>query len=157
MQKINQDTSSNAFAEDCSLTFEAVDIVSSVNLGEARLVAVAIDSSDPRFAASTALSGGDDGVAHAPVCQPARTAEVQSVVPGCVQLSRGDQLGPVTQTVGLGLREGEALGGGAMKHLTFTQGDRCQVLMISCLLVCCGYCAVQVSNPNQDSSMGLIL
>lgn len=97
--------------------------MSSVNLGEARLVAVAIDGSDAGFTASTALPGGDDGVADAPVRQPAGTAEVQSVIPGHVQLSCGDQLGPVTQAVGLGLPEGEALGGGAMEHLTFTQGE----------------------------------
>lgn len=72
--------------QDCrsTLTSEAVDIMSSVNLGEARLVAVAIDSSDPRITSSTALSRGDDGVAHTPVCQPARTAVVQSIIPGCV-------------------------------------------------------------------------
>lgn len=97
----------------------------SVNLGEARLVAVAIDSSDPGFASSAALSRGDDGVAHAPVRQPARTAVVQSIIPGCVKLSGGGQLGPVTHAVGLGLPEGKTLGGGAMEHFTFTQGDRC--------------------------------
>lgn len=104
--------------------------MSSVHLGEARLVAVAIHGSDSRFAASAALSGGDDGVAHAPVRQPTGTAVVQPVVPGGVQLSGGGQLGAVTQTVSLGLPEGEALGGGAMEHLTFTGRDRCQDLEI---------------------------
>lgn len=81
MQEINQDTYQT---QDCSLTSVAVDIMSSVNLGEARLVAVAIDSSDPGFTTSTALSRGDNGVAHTPVCQPPWTAVVQSIVPGCV-------------------------------------------------------------------------
>lgn len=95
-----------------------------MGLGEARLVAVAVDGSDPGFTASAALSRGDDGVPHASVRQPPRTAVVQSVVPGCVQLSRGGQLRPVAQTVGFGLPEGETLGGGAMEHLTFTQEYR---------------------------------
>lgn len=98
----------------------------SVNLGEARLVAVAVDSSDPGFTASTALSRGDDGVAHTPVRQPARTAVVQSIIPGCIELSSSGQLGSVTHTVGLGLPEGQTLGGGTMEHFTFTQGNRCQ-------------------------------
>lgn len=96
----------------------------SVNLGEARLVAVSVHGSDPGFAAATALPRGDDRVAHTPVCQPARTAVVQPIVPGHVQLSRGSQLGPVTQTVGLGLPESETLRGGAVEHLTLPQKER---------------------------------
>lgn len=95
-----------------------------MNLGEARLVAVLVHGSDPRFTTPTALPRGDDRVAHAPVCQPAWTAVVQPIIPGHVQLSRGGQLGPVTQTVGLGLPESETLRGGTVEHLTLTQKER---------------------------------
>lgn len=111
--------------QDCrrSLTSKAVDIVFSVNFGEARLVAVSVHGSDPGFPASTALPRGDDRVAHAPVSQPARTAVVQPIVPGHVQLSCGGQLSPVTQTVGLGLPESETLRVGAVEHLTLTKKE----------------------------------
>ncbi|KAF3839141.1 hypothetical protein F7725_017858 [Dissostichus mawsoni] len=66
---------------------------------------------------------GDDGVSHAAVRQPPRAAEVQAVAPGGVELSRGDQLRPVTQAECLRLPEGEALRGGVMEHLTCTQGE----------------------------------
>lgn len=107
------------------LTSEAVDVVSRVKLGEARLVAVAVDGPDPGLPAPATLPWGHDGVADAPVGQPAGTAQVQPVTPGRVQLGRGDQLGPVAQAVSPGFPEGEALGGGAMEHLAFTQADGC--------------------------------
>lgn len=97
--------------------------MSSAGLREARLVAVAVDGPDPRLAASTALPGGHDGVAHAAVRQPARAAVVQALVPGGVELSGGGQLRPVAQAVGLGLREGQALVGGAVEHLAFTEAQ----------------------------------
>lgn len=104
-----------------ALTLEAVDIVASVALREARLVAVAIDCSDPGFTTSTALSWGDNGVAHASIRQPTRTAEVQSVVPSRVQLSCSGQLCTTALTEAIGLPKGETLGGGAMEHITYTQ------------------------------------
>lgn len=88
------------------------------DIREARLVAVSINGLNAGFAASTALSGDDDGVAHAPVGQPARAAVVQAVAPGCVELSRGGQLRAVTHAVRFGLPEGETLRGGAVEHLT---------------------------------------
>lgn len=94
-----------------------------VSLGEARLVAVAIDSPDPGFTATTALSRGDNGVAHASIRQPARTAKVQAITPGRVQLGLRGQLGTVCPAEGLGLPEGETPGGGAMEHLTCAQKD----------------------------------
>lgn len=109
---------------ETTLTSEAVDVMSRVGLREARLVAVPIDGSDTRLPTPTALSRGDDGVAHTPICQPPWTAVVESVAPGCVQLSRGGQLCPMSQTVGLGLREGQVLVGGAMEHLALTEGDK---------------------------------
>lgn len=90
-------------------------------LGETSLVAVSIDGFNSWFSSSTALPGGDDGVPHASVRQPAWTAVVQSVVPGGVELRGGSQLRSVTHTVRLGLPEGETLGGGARKHLAFTE------------------------------------
>lgn len=92
-----------------------------VHLWEARLVAVPVYCSDSRFAASTAFPRGDDGVAHTPVRQPPRTAVVQPIAPGHVQLSGGGQLSTMTKTVCLGLPEGESLRGRAMEYLTFTQ------------------------------------
>lgn len=65
-QRIN----SNRNYTTCSLTSEAVDIMSRVGLRKARLVAVSVNGSDPRFTTSTALSRGDNGVPHTPVCQP---------------------------------------------------------------------------------------
>lgn len=52
----------------------------------------------------------------------------------------------MTQTVGLGLPEGETLGGGAMEHFTFTQGDS-----VNLMLLCYDFCAEpdQASNENQ--------
>lgn len=88
---------------------------------EARLVAEPIHRPDPGLAAPTALSGGDDGVAHASVCQPPRAAVVQALVPGGVQLSCGGQLGSVAQAEGLGLPEGQALGGGSVEDLACMQ------------------------------------
>lgn len=108
-----------------ALTSEAVDVVASVTLREARLVAMAIDGSDPGFTTSTALPRGDNGVAHASIRQPARAAEVQPIVPRRVQLSCSGHFCPPTPTEGLGLPEGETLGGGAMEHLTCTQKDGC--------------------------------
>lgn len=93
--------------------------MSRLGLWEACLVAVSIDSSDPRFTTSTALPRGDDGVSHATIGEPPGAAVVQSIVPGCVKLSGGGHLRTMTQTVGLGIPEGETLGGGAMEHLTF--------------------------------------
>lgn len=89
-----------------------------VNIWEACLVAVSVDGFNARFTASAALSGDDDGVAYAPISQPAWAAVVQSITPGCVELSCGGQLGTVTCTVRLGLPEGKTLGGRAMEHLT---------------------------------------
>lgn len=104
-----------------ALTAEAVDVVASVTLGEARLVALTIDGPDPGLPTTTAFPRGDDGVAHASVGQPARAAEAQPVVPGRVQLSCSGHFCTVTPTEGLGLPEGETLGGGAMEHLTCAQ------------------------------------
>lgn len=98
--------------------------MSRVSFGEACLVAVSIDGSDPRLTASTAFSRGDNGVPHTTVCQPPRAAVVQSIIPGCIQLSCGGQLCTMTQTVGLGLPEGKALGDGAMEHLTYRKENR---------------------------------
>lgn len=92
--------------------------MATVRLWEACLVAVAIHRPDSGFASSAALPRRDDGVAYAAVCQPPRTAVVQPVVPGCVQLGCGGQLGAVAQAERLGLPEGEPLGGGAMENLT---------------------------------------
>lgn len=111
-----------------ALTLEAVDIVASLTLREARLVAMAIDGSDPGFTPTTALSRGDNGVAHASIRQPARTAEVQTIIPSGVQLSCSGHFCTATPTEGLGLREGETLGGGAVEHLTCTQRDGCHVI-----------------------------
>lgn len=97
--------------------------MSSVNLWEARLVTETIDCPDPRLPSSTALSWGNDGVAHTPICQPAGAAVVQTIVPCCVQLSCSGQLGSQTQTVALGLQKPEALWGRAMEHLTFKGQD----------------------------------
>lgn len=104
-----------------SLTFKAVDIMFAVHLWEARLVAVLVYCSDPRFTASTAFPWGDDGIAHTSVCQPPWTAVVQPIVPGNIQLSSGRQFSTMTQTVGLGLPEGEMLRGRPMEYLTFTE------------------------------------
>lgn len=109
------------------LTSEAVDVMSSVSLWEACLVVVPIDGPDPRLTTSTALPRGDNGIPHTPICQPSWTAVVQSIIPGSIQLSCGGQLCPVTQTVGLGLPEGQTLVGGAMEHFTFTEGNVFQV------------------------------
>lgn len=121
--------------QNCGLTLtsEAVDIMASVIFEVACLVAVTVDCSDPRFTTTTALPRGDDGIAHTPVCQPARTAVVQPIIPGRVQLTNRGQLGAVTQTIGLGFPESETLGDGAMEHITFTHGDRS--LFDFCLLI----------------------
>ena len=74
-----------------------------MRLGEPRLVAIAIDGADAGLPAATALPGDDDGVADAPVGQPAGAAVVEAVVPGRVQLGRGGQLRPMALAVGLGL------------------------------------------------------
>lgn len=111
-----------------ALTLEAVDIVTSVALREARLVAVAIDCSDPGFTTTTALSRGDNWVAHASIRQPTRTAEVQSIVPSRIQLSYRGQFCTVALAEATGLPKGEPLGGGAMEHLTYTQEDSCQFI-----------------------------
>lgn len=95
-----------------------------VHLWEASLVAVLVHCSDSRFAASTAFPWGDNGVAHTPVCKPPWTAVVQAVVPGNIQLSSGRQFSTMTQTVGLGLPEGETLRGRPMEYLTFSEKDR---------------------------------
>lgn len=100
-----------------------------VRLGEARLVAMAIDGSDPGLTTATALPRGDNGVAHASIRQPARAAEVQPVVPRRVQLSCGGHFCTVTPAEGLGLPEGETLGGGAVEHLTCTQKDGCRLIL----------------------------
>lgn len=92
-----------------------------VHLWEARLVAVLVHCSDPRFAASTAFPRGDDGIAHAPIRKPPWTAVVQPVIPGNIQLSSGRQFSTMTQTVGLGVPEGESLRGRPMEYLTFTE------------------------------------
>lgn len=55
-------------------------------LGEASLVAEAIDSFDAWLRPSAALSGGYDGIAHTAISQPARAAAVQTFSPGQVQL-----------------------------------------------------------------------
>lgn len=93
--------------------------MSRLNLGEARLVVVAIDSFDARFTASTALSRGDDRIANAPVRQPPWGAVVQAIVPGCIQLSCGGQLCAVAHTEGFGLPESKTIAGQCMEHLTF--------------------------------------
>ncbi|PWA23908.1 hypothetical protein CCH79_00010804 [Gambusia affinis] len=51
-----------------------------------------------RFPSSTALSRSDNGVPHTPIRQPSRAAVVQSIVPGCIKLSRGGQLRTVAHT-----------------------------------------------------------
>lgn len=104
-----------------ALTSEAVDVVASVTLREARLVAMAIDGPDPGLTTTTGPPRGANGVAHAPIGQPARPAEAESVVPRRVQLGCRGHLSSVTPTEGLGLPEGETLGGGAMEHLTYTE------------------------------------
>ena len=67
------------------------------------MVAKAIDGADAGFPAATALPRDHDGVAHAPVGQPAGAAVVEAVVPGRVQLGRGGQLRPLVLAEGLGL------------------------------------------------------
>lgn len=92
-----------------------------VHLWEARLVAVLVHCSDPRFATSAAFPWGDDWIAHTPVRKPPWTAMVQAVIPGHIELSSGRQFSTMTQTVGLGLPEGESLRGRPMEYLTFTE------------------------------------
>lgn len=85
-----------------------------VALGGPRLVAVAVDGPDPGLPPA----GPPSGVAQAPVRQPARAADAQAGGPGGVQLRRRGQMCPAATAEGLGLPEAEALGGGAMEHLT---------------------------------------
>lgn len=93
----------------------------SVHFWEARLVAVLVHCSDPRFATSTAFPWGDNGIAHTPVRKPPWTAMVQPIIPGNIELSSGRQFSTMTQTVDLGFPEGESLRGRSMKYLTFTE------------------------------------
>lgn len=101
--------------------------MASVTLGQAGLVAMAIDRPDPGFATTTALPRGDNGIAHAPIRKPARPAEAQTIVPGGEQLRCSGHLCTLTPTEGLGLPEGETLGGGAVEHLTYTHKDGCRL------------------------------
>lgn len=61
----------------------------------------------PQQSPSTLRPGDIDGVADAPVPQPAGVADIQASLPGQVQLACSSQLGPVLKALLLSLGEGE--------------------------------------------------
>lgn len=75
------------------LTSETVDIEAAVLVGEASLIGEEEEGLDARQAPTTALTGGDNGIAHTAISQPAWAAAVQAAIPGCIQLTRGGNLG----------------------------------------------------------------
>lgn len=84
---------------------------------EARLVSEAVEGFDSGPRPAAALPGRRDGVADAPVGQPAGAAAIQTFAPRQVQLSRGGQLRPHLPAVPLGFHEGEALRDVQVKNL----------------------------------------
>ncbi len=70
-------------------TSEAVSVMPSVWFGESRLIAKMINSLDTRFRSPTPFTRGHNRVANTSISKPARTAVVQTIIPGGIQLSSG--------------------------------------------------------------------
>lgn len=68
------------------LTSETIHVMKTGWMWEASLVAEAVEGFDARLRPSAALSRSYDGVAHAAIGQPARTATVQTFTPRQVKL-----------------------------------------------------------------------
>lgn len=88
-------------------TCVAVGIIAGFGEGVPRLVDVEVHGSYPQQTPSALRPPDVDGVADAPVSQPACIAHIQTSLPGQVQLSCGGQQGPLLTTLFLSLRVGE--------------------------------------------------
>lgn len=76
-----------------SATSEADSLVARVRVGVSRLVGEQVDGSHSQEPPSTLRPGNVDGVAYAPVRQPASVTHVHAGLPGQVKLPGGSETG----------------------------------------------------------------
>lgn len=88
---------------------EADSIVTRARDGVACLVREQVDRSDSQEAASTLRPGNVDGVAYAPVAQPAGIAHVHAALPGQIKFSGGGKSGTQFTALILSFVESELL------------------------------------------------
>lgn len=104
------------------LTLEADGVVARVRVRVTGLVGVEVHRSHAQQPSSTLGPGDVDGVAHAPVLQPAGVAHVHAGLPRQVQLSGGGQPSAQLGALILGFVEGELVDGGGVEDSAWEDG-----------------------------------